>query len=111
MPACGSRVVYAEPRDDLGRMKRKAKAQGHFPKVAKSSVEQVHDQLRSISKSMELNVVQQMRKALNDRQNYELETERKMQEMRQGRMLGFRGLGGSMAGAAQAVQQFAIAHH
>ena len=50
MPAYGSRAVYAEPRDDLGEMKRKATRQGHFPKVAQSSVEVLHDQLRKIQK-------------------------------------------------------------
>ena len=51
-----------------------------------------------------------MRKAVDDRLNYELETERLMQDMRQGRAPGFRGLGGRMAGVAQAAQQFANAH-
>ena len=104
MPAYGSRAVYAEPRDDLGQMKQKAKRQGHFPKVARSSVEVLHDQLKQIQKGKELNVVQQRRKAMDDRLNYELETER------QGRAPGFRGLGGRMAGAAQAAQQFANAN-
>ena len=90
MPAYGSRAVYAEPRDDLGEMKRKAKRQGHFPKVAQSSVEVLHDQLRKIQKGKELNVVQQRRKAMDDRLNYELETERLMQDMRQGRAPGSR---------------------
>ncbi len=110
MPAFGSRAVYAEPRDDLGEMKQKAKRHGHFPKVAQSSVEVLHDQLRKIQKGKELNVVQQRRKALNDRLNYELEKERAMQDMHQGRAPGFRGLGGRMAGAAQAAQHFANAH-
>ncbi len=104
MPAYGSRAVYAEPRDDLGQMKQEAKSHGHLPKVARSSVEVLHDQLRNIQKGKELNVVQQRRKALDDRLNYELETERAMQDMRQGRAPGFRGLGGRMAGAAQAAQ-------
>ena len=110
MPAYGSRAVYAEPRDDLGQMKQKAKRQGHLPKVAQSSVEVLHDQLKKIQKGKELNVVQQRRKAMDDRLNYELETERLMQDMRQGRAPGFRGLGGRMAGAAQAAQQFTNAN-
>ena len=101
MPAYGSRAVYAEPRDDLGQMKQKAKR--------RSSVEVLHDQLKQIQKGKELNVIQQRRKAMDDRLNYELETERLMQDMRQGRAPGFRGLGGRMAGAAQAAQQFANA--
>ncbi len=110
MPAYGSRAVYAEPRDDLGEMKQKAKRQGHFPKVARSSEELLHEQLKQIQRGKELNVVQQRRKAMDDRLNYELETERLMQDMRQGRAPGFRGLGGRMAGVAQAAQQFANAH-
>ena len=110
MPAYGSRAVYAEPRDDLRQMKQKAKGQGHFPQVARSSEELLHEQLKQIQRGKELNVVQQRRKAMDDRLNYELETERLMQDMRQGRAPGFRGLGGKMAGVAQAAQQFANAH-
>ena len=55
-------------------------------------------------------MVQQRRKAMDDRLNYELETERLMQDMRQGRAPGFRGLGGRVAGVAQAAQQFQNAH-
>ena len=110
MPAYGSRAVYAEPRDDLGQMKQTAKRHGHLPRVAQSSVELLHNQLKQNQKGKELNVVQQRRKAMDDRLNYELETERLMQDMRQGRAPGFRGLGGRMAGVAQAAQQFANAH-
>ena len=109
MPAYGSRAVYAEPRGDLRQMKQKAKGQGHFPQVARSS-ELLHEQLKQIQRGKELNVVQQRRKAMDDRLNYELETERLMQDMRQGRAPGFRGLGGRMAGVAQAAQQFQNAH-
>ena len=110
MPAYGSRAVYAEPRDDLGQMKQKAKRQGRFPQVARSLEELLHEQLKQIQRGKELNVVQQRRKAMDDRLNYELETERLMQDMRQGRAPGFRGLGGRMAGVAQAAQQFQNAH-
>ena len=102
--------MYAEPRGDLGEMKQKASRHGHLPKVAQSSVEVLHDQLKKIQKGKERNVVQQRRKAMDDRLHYELETERLMQDMRQGRAPGFRGLGGRMAGAAKAAQQFANAH-
>ena len=109
MPAYGSRAVYAKPRDGLGQMKQNAKKQGHFPRVARSTVEMLHEQLKQIQKGKELNVVQQKRKAMDDRLNYELETKRLMLDMRQGRAPSFRGLGGRMAGAAQAAQQFANA--
>ena len=46
MPAYGSRAVYAEPRDDLGQMKQKAKRHGHLPRVAQSSVEVLRNQLK-----------------------------------------------------------------
>ncbi len=110
MPAYGSRAVNAEPRENLGEMKQQAKRHGHFPTGAQSSVELLHDQLKKIQKGKELNVVQQRRTAMDDRLNYELETERLMQDMRQGRAPSFRGLGGRMAGAAQAAQQFANAN-
>ena len=110
MPAYGSRAVYAEPRDDLRQMKQKAKGQGHFPQVARSSEELLHEQLKQIQRGKELNVVQQRRKAMDDRLNYELETERLMQDMRQGRAPGFRGLGGRISWVAQAAQQFQNAH-
>ena len=110
MPAYGSRAVYAEPKDDLRQMKQKAKGQGHFPRVARSSEELLHEQLKQIQRGKELNVVQQRRKAMDDRLNYELETERLMQDMRQGRAPGFRGLGGRMAEVAHAAQQFQNAH-
>ena len=70
----------------------------------------LHDQLKQIQKGKDLNVVQQRRKALDDRLNYELETERAMQDMRQGRAPGFRRLGGQMSGAAQAARQFTSAN-
>ena len=47
---------------------------------------------------------------MDDRLNYELETERAMQDLRANRMPGFRGLGGNMVGADQAAQQFFNAH-
>ena len=48
MLAYGSRAVYAEPRDDLRQMKQQAKGQGHFPQVARSSEELLHEQLKQI---------------------------------------------------------------
>ena len=50
MPAYGSRAVYAEPKDDLKTMKKKAKAQGHFPEVNKSSEVFLHKELQQIAK-------------------------------------------------------------
>ena len=105
MPAYGSRAVYAEPKDDLKSMKKKAKTQGHFPEVNKSSQEFLHKKLQQIAKGKEVSAVQQKRVALDDRLNYELETERAMMDLRQNRMPGFRGLGSQMMGATNAAAQ------
>ena len=105
MPAYGSRAVYAEPRDGLKKMKIKAKAQGHFPEVGESSEEFLHKKLQQIAKGKEVSAVQQKRVALDDRLNYELETDRAMMELRQNRMPGFRGLGSKMMGATNAAEQ------
>ena len=105
MPAYGSRAVYAEPKDDLKTMKKKAKTQGHFPEVNKSSEEFLHKKLQQIAKGKEVSALQQKRVALDDRLNYELETDRAMMDMRQNRMPGFRGLGSQMMGANNVASQ------
>ena len=105
MPAYGSRAVYAEPKDDVKTMKKKAKAQGHFPEVNKSSEEFLHKKLQQIAKGKEVSALQQKRVALDDRLNYELETDRAMMDMRQNRMPGFRGLASKMMGATNAAAQ------
>jgi len=61
--------------------------------------------LKQINKSKEISAVQQKRVALDNRLNYELETERAMMELRQNRMPGFRGLGSQMMGANNAAAQ------
>ena len=105
MPAYGSRAIYAEPKDDLKTMKKKAKAQGHFPEVNKSSEEFLHKKLQQIARGKEASALQQKRVALDDRLNYELETDRAMMDMRQNRMPGFRDLGSQMMGANNAAAQ------
>ena len=102
MPAYGSRAVYAEPRDGLPEMKQKPRSQGYFPKVGQSSEAFIHRKLQQIQRGKEISGTQARRRALDDRLNYELETERAMQDLRQNRMPGFRGLGARMAGADQA---------
>ena len=102
----GSRAVYAEPYDEVKQTKRKARASGVFPEVEKSSEEYLHRKLQQINRGREVSAVQQRRQAMDDRLNYELETERAMQDLRQNRAPGFRGLGARMAGAEQAAQQF-----
>ena len=100
MPPYGSTAVYAEPRDGLKAMKRKARSHGHFPKVGASSQEQLYKQ--QIQKGKEVNAVQKKRIALDERMNYELETGRMMSQLRQARMPGFRGEGARMMGADRA---------
>lgn len=101
----GAKAVYAEPREGLKSMKRKARATGDFPQVTKSSQEQLYQQLQTIQKGKEVNAVQQRRIALDERMNYELETARLMSQMRQARMPGFRGEGSRMMGAERAASQ------
>ena len=105
MPAYGSRAVYAEPQDGLPEMKQKARSHGHFPKVGQSSEAFLYKKLQQIQRGKEISGTQARRRQLDDRLNYELETERAMMDMRQNRMPGFRGLGARMAGADQAAQQ------
>ena len=105
MPAYGSRAVYAETRDGLPEMKQKARSQGHLPKVGQSSEAFLYKKLQQIQRGKEISGTQARRRQLDDRLSYELQTERAMQDMRQNRMPGFRGLGAQMAGADQAAQQ------
>ena len=93
------------PKMILQTMKKKAKTQGHFPKVARSSEDFLHEKLQQIAKGKEASALQQKRVALDNRLNYELETERAMMELRQNRMPGFRGLGSQMMGANNAAAQ------
>ena len=65
----------------------------------------MHKKLQQIAKGKEVNALQQKRVALDDRLNYELETDRAMMDMRQNRMPGFRGLGSQMMGATNAAAQ------
>ena len=105
MPVYGSRALYAEPRDGLPEMKQKARSHGHFPKVGQSSEAFLHKKLQQIAQGKEISATQARRRALDDRMNYELQTERAMQDMRQNRVPVFRGLGARMAGADQVAQQ------
>lgn len=99
MPAYGSRAPYADPRDGLQQMKKKARFQGHFPEVGKSSEKRLSEKYQQISKAREVSAVQQRRVMLDNRLNYELETERGMADLRRARMPAFRGEGARMMGA------------
>ena len=105
MPAYGSKAVYAEPRDGLKAMKRKARSHGHFPRVGVSSEEQLYKELQQIQKGKEVNTVQQKMIAMDESMNYELETERMMDQLRQARVPGFRDEGARMMGADRVASQ------
>jgi flagellar basal body rod protein FlgB len=105
MPIYGSTVPYADPRDSTEQMKQKARRQGHFPQVIESSEELLHKKLKQINEGKEVSAIQQRRVALDNRLNYELETERMMSDLRRARMPGFRGLGARMMGAEQTATQ------
>lgn len=105
MPVYGSTAVYAQPRDDLGTMKRKARSQGHFPTTGSGAQEEMYKQLAGIQKGKELNAVQQRRIALDERMSYEMETDRMMSQLRAARSPAFRGLGARMMGADRVASQ------
>ena len=102
-----STAPYADPRDSTKQMKRKARSQGHFPRVDKSSEEYLYKKLQQINKSKELSTVQQRRLQLEARQNYEADTERAMADLRRARAPGFRGEGARMMGADRVANQIA----
>ena len=99
MPVYGSRAPYADPRDELKPMKKKARLQGHFPRVGVSSLDYLYKKFSQIQKGRDVSAVQQRRVALDNRQNYELETERAMSDLRRARAPAFRGEGARMMGA------------
>lgn len=105
MPIYGSTVPYADPRDSTKRMKQKARGQGQFPQVIKSSEEFLHKKLQQINKGKEISAIQQRRVAMDNRLNFELENERMMQDLRRARMPGFRGMGARMMGAERAATE------
>ena len=107
MPVYGSVAPYAEPQDSLKQKKKNAKASGAFPRVGKSSEEYLYKKLQQMNKSKEISAVQQRRVQLDARQNYELDTERMMGDLRRGRMPGFRGEGARMMGADRVAAQVA----
>ena len=105
MPVYGSRAVYAEPRDTTKQMKQKARAQGFFPEVTQGSQEMLHKQLQRINKTNEVASVRTRRMQLDDRLNYELQTDRMMSDLRGARMHNFRGLGAKMVNAERVASQ------
>ena len=104
MPTRGASAPYAEPRDGVETMKRKAKA-ADFPTTTRGQEEKLYRKMQKIGKSKELNAVRTRRQALDDRMNYEMQTDQMMSQMRAARIPGLRGQGSRMMGAERAASQ------
>ena len=103
MPMRGASVPYAEPREGLEAMQRKAKAD--FPSSTRSQEEVLHKKMQRIAKGKEINAIRTKRQALDDRMNYEMQSDQMMSQMRAARIPGLRGQGSRMMGAERAASQ------
>ena len=101
---CGASAPYAEPRDGLQTMKRKAKA-ADFPSSTRGQEEMLYRKMQKIGRSKELNVVRTKRQALEDRMNYEMQTDQMMSQLRAARIPGLRGEGSRMMGAERVANE------
>jgi len=99
----GSKVAYAEPRDELNQMKRAAQAQ--LPQATRGQDEVLYKKLQKIARGKELNAVRTRRQALDDRMNYEMQSDQMMSQVRAARIPGLRGQGPRMMGAERAANQ------
>ena len=99
----GSKVVYAESCDELNRMKRAAQAQ--LPQTTRGQEEVLYRKMQKISKGKELNAVRTRRQALDDRMNYDMQSDQMMSQLRAARIPRLRGQGSRMMGAERAVNQ------
>ena len=99
----GSKVAYAEPRDELNQMKRAAQAQ--LPQTTRGQDDVLYKKMQKISRGKELNAVRTKRQALDDRMNYEMQSDQMMSQMRAARIPGLRGQGSRMMGAERAANQ------
>jgi hypothetical protein len=86
-------------------MKKKARLQGNFPQAGPNSAEWLYNKFQQIGKAKEVSQVQQRRIMIENRMNYELETERMMADMRRARMPAFRGEGARMMGVDRVAEQ------
>ena len=103
MPMRGASVPYAEPREGLETMQRKAKAD--FPTSTKGQEEVLHKKMQRIAKGKEINAIRTRRQALDDRMNYEMQSDQMMSQMRAARSPGLRGQGSRMMGAENTASQ------
>jgi hypothetical protein len=104
MPTRGASAPYAEPRDGLETMKRKARA-ADFPTSTRGQDEVLYKKMQKIARGKELNTVRTRRRALDDRMNYEMQSDQMMSQMRAARIPGLRGQGSRMMGAERAANQ------
>ena len=104
MPMRGASTPYAEPREGLETMKRKARA-GSFPTSTKGQEEVLYKKMQNITKSKEINAVRTRRQALDDRMKYEMQSDQMMSQLRAARIPGLRGQGSRMMGAERAASQ------
>jgi hypothetical protein len=104
MPMRGASAPYAEPREGLETMQRKAKAAA-FPTSTRGHEETLFKKLQKIGRGKELNQVRTRRQALDDRMNYEMQSDQMMSQMRAARIPGLRGAGSRMMGAERAANQ------
>ena len=104
MPTRGASVPYAEPREGLETMQRKAKA-ADFPTSTRGQEEMLFKKMQKICRVKEINAVRTKRQALDDRMNYEMQSDQMMSQMRAARIPGLRGQGSRMMGAERAANQ------
>ena len=103
MPMRGASAPYAEPREGLESMRRKAKAD--FPTSTRGQEEVLHKKMQKIARGKEINAVRTKRQALDDRMNYESQSEQMLSQMRAARIPGLRGAGSRMMGAERAANE------
>jgi hypothetical protein len=86
-------------------MQRKAKA-ADFPTSTRGQEETpLFKKMQKIGRGKELNQVRTRRQALDDRMNYEMQSDQMMSQMRAARIPGLRGQGSRMMGAERAASQ------
>jgi hypothetical protein len=104
MPMRGASAPYAEPREGLESMRRKAKA-ADFPTSTRGQEEVLHKKMQKIARGKEINAVRTKRQALDDRMNYEMKSDQMMSQMRAARIPGLRGAASRMMGSERAANE------
>ena len=104
MPMRGASAPYAEPREGLESMRRKAKA-ADFPTSTRGQEEMLFKKMQKIGRVKEINAVRTKRQALDDRMNYESQSEQMLSQMRAARIPGLRGAASQMMGSERAANE------